>query len=128
MNMNNLSLAELETRVAQEVEFNEEIKKTLTGTVTRETPIIKTLEDARKFAEQIKRESLMKRIEALSKSTNQMVRSAMGLDGRGPQKGTVEAVCADCGNLCQVSETLDMSRPVYCQTCLPKHRKNRPGT
>jgi len=35
------------------------------------------------------------------------------------------AICSDCGKECEVPFKPTEGRPVYCQDCLPKHRKPR---
>ena len=40
-------------------------------------------------------------------------------------KETTKVICADCGQDCEVPFKPTEGRPVYCQTCLPKHRKPR---
>lgn len=40
---------------------------------------------------------------------------------RGP-KQMHQAVCADCGNACEVPFKPTGSRPIYCSNCLDKHR------
>jgi len=36
-----------------------------------------------------------------------------------------KAVCADCGNECEVPFKPDPSRPVYCRECWAKRRERR---
>ncbi len=36
-----------------------------------------------------------------------------------------KATCSDCGKECEVPFQPTEGRPVYCQDCLPKHRKPR---
>ncbi|HTY14074.1 MAG TPA: CxxC-x17-CxxC domain-containing protein [Methanoregulaceae archaeon] len=42
----------------------------------------------------------------------------------GPREMT-KTVCSDCGKECEVPFKPTEGRPVYCQECLPKHRKPR---
>ncbi|MDD1655852.1 MAG: DNA-directed RNA polymerase [Methanomicrobiales archaeon] len=42
----------------------------------------------------------------------------------GPREMT-KVICADCGKECEVPFKPTEGRPVYCQECLPKHRKPR---
>ncbi|MCJ7795145.1 MAG: DNA-directed RNA polymerase [Methanoregula sp.] len=42
----------------------------------------------------------------------------------GPREMT-KVVCSDCGVDCEVPFKPTEGRPVYCQGCLPKHRKPR---
>ncbi len=42
----------------------------------------------------------------------------------GPREMT-KAICSDCGKECEVPFKPTEGRPVYCQDCLPKHRKPR---
>ncbi|MCX6682266.1 MAG: DNA-directed RNA polymerase [Methanoregula sp.] len=42
----------------------------------------------------------------------------------GPREMT-KVVCSDCGKDCEVPFKPTEGRPVYCQDCLPKHRKPR---
>ncbi len=124
------TLAEMEAKLVEEKKITNVIKEALTGEAVSETPVIKTLAEAQAFAEQIKRESLQRQLDADLKIRIQLMRRALGLDGKRPERDTVEVVCADCGTTASVPATLDQSRPIYCRTCLPKHRqaKNRPGT
>jgi CxxC-x17-CxxC domain-containing protein len=124
------TLAEMEAKLVEEKKITDVIREALTGEAFSETPVIKTLAEAQAFAEKIKRESLQQKLDADLKIRIQLVRRASGLDGKRPERDTVEVVCADCGATALVPVTLDLSRPVYCRTCLPKHRpaKNRPGT
>ncbi|NOZ80628.1 MAG: DNA-directed RNA polymerase [DPANN group archaeon] len=49
-----------------------------------------------------------------------------GRDGfRGSQgpKEMHKAVCADCGNECEVPFKPSGDRPVYCRDCFRKHKK-----
>ena len=41
------------------------------------------------------------------------------------QNNTYTAVCADCGNECEVPFKPDQSRPVYCQACWTTRRPSR---
>jgi len=41
------------------------------------------------------------------------------------ERGTFEAVCADCGESCKVPFKPDDSRPVYCKACWSKRKSNR---
>jgi len=43
---------------------------------------------------------------------------------RGPRE-MYKAVCADCGNECEVPFKPDPSRPVYCRECWAKRRERR---
>jgi CxxC-x17-CxxC domain-containing protein len=36
-----------------------------------------------------------------------------------------KVTCSDCGKECEVPFKPTEGRPVYCQDCLPKHRKPR---
>ncbi len=36
-----------------------------------------------------------------------------------------DAVCADCGNACQVPFQPTQDRPVYCSDCFSKHKPSR---
>jgi len=36
-----------------------------------------------------------------------------------------KAVCAECGNECEVPFKPDQSRPVYCRECFSKRRNQR---
>ncbi len=36
-----------------------------------------------------------------------------------------KVVCSDCGKECEVPFKPTEGRPVYCQECLPKHRRPR---
>ncbi|CCJ37462.1 DNA-directed RNA polymerase [Methanoculleus bourgensis] len=42
----------------------------------------------------------------------------------GPREMT-KTICSDCGKECEVPFKPTEGRPVYCQDCLPKHRKPR---
>jgi len=46
---------------------------------------------------------------------------------RGPSRPREmhKAVCADCGNECEVPFKPDPSRPVYCRECWAKRRERR---
>jgi len=46
--------------------------------------------------------------------------------GRGPRE-IHKAVCADCGQECEVPSKPDPSRPVYCRECWEKRRGARRG-
>lgn len=124
------TLAEMEAKLIEEKKITDVIREALTGEAVSETPVIKTLAEAQAFAEKIKRESLQQKLDADLKIRIQLVRRASGLDGKGPQGDRVDAVCADCGKTDSMPANLDFTRPVYCRTCLPKHRpaKNKPGT
>lgn len=41
---------------------------------------------------------------------------------RGPRE-THKAVCADCGNECELPFKPSGDRPVYCRDCFRKHKK-----
>ncbi|HNX17280.1 MAG: CxxC-x17-CxxC domain-containing protein [Methanoregula sp.] len=49
--------------------------------------------------------------------------------GRGPRdsgpREMTKVTCSDCGKECEVPFKPTEGRPVYCQECLPKHRKPR---
>jgi CxxC-x17-CxxC domain-containing protein len=48
--------------------------------------------------------------------------------GRGrPQGQRYDAVCADCGASTQVPFRPNGVQPVWCRTCLPKHKTRRSG-
>jgi CxxC-x17-CxxC domain-containing protein len=42
----------------------------------------------------------------------------------GPREMT-KVICSDCGKECEVPFKPTEGRPVYCQECLPKHRRPR---
>ncbi|MCX6693592.1 MAG: DNA-directed RNA polymerase [Methanomicrobiales archaeon] len=42
----------------------------------------------------------------------------------GPREMT-KVVCGDCGKECEVPFKPTEGRPVYCQDCLPSHRRPR---
>ena len=46
-----------------------------------------------------------------------------GRSGR-PREMT-KVICSDCGKECEVPFKPTEGRPVYCQDCLPKHRRPR---
>ncbi len=43
--------------------------------------------------------------------------------GYGGPRDMHDAVCADCGQACQVPFKPTEGRPVYCRNCFPKHKK-----
>ncbi len=47
-----------------------------------------------------------------------------GYGGGGPRQ-MYDAVCADCGNACQVPFEPRQDRPVYCNDCFSKHKPSR---
>ncbi len=47
-----------------------------------------------------------------------------GYGGGGPRQ-MYDAVCADCGNACQVPFEPRQDRPVYCSDCFSKHKPSR---
>ncbi len=47
-----------------------------------------------------------------------------GYGGGGPRQ-MYDAVCADCGNACQVPFQPRQDRPVYCNDCFSKHKPSR---
>jgi len=48
--------------------------------------------------------------------------------GRGPRAIVLhDAVCSDCKAATQVPFKPNRSSPVYCRTCLPKHKTQKPG-
>ncbi len=48
-----------------------------------------------------------------------------GGDGGGGSRQMHDAVCADCGNACQVPFQPTQDRPVYCSDCFSKHKPSR---
>ncbi len=42
-----------------------------------------------------------------------------------PEKGKFTAVCADCGNECEIPFKPDGNRPVYCRVCWAKRKINQ---
>ncbi|MCH7577372.1 MAG: zinc-ribbon domain containing protein [Chloroflexi bacterium] len=45
--------------------------------------------------------------------------------GGGGSRQMYDAVCADCGNACQVPFQPTQDRPVYCSDCFSKHKPSR---
>ncbi len=45
--------------------------------------------------------------------------------GGGGSRQMYDAVCADCGNACQVPFEPRQDRPVYCNDCFSKHKPSR---
>ncbi len=45
--------------------------------------------------------------------------------GGGGSRQMYDAVCADCGNACQVPFEPRQDRPVYCSDCFSKHKPSR---
>ena len=45
--------------------------------------------------------------------------------GGGGSRQMYDAVCADCGNACQVPFEPTQDRPVYCSDCFSKHKPSR---
>ena len=45
-----------------------------------------------------------------------------GGGGYGGSRQMYDAVCADCGNACQVPFQPTQDRPVYCSDCFSKHK------
>ena len=45
--------------------------------------------------------------------------------GGGGSRQMHDAVCADCGNACQVPFQPTQDRPVYCSDCFSKHKPSR---
>ncbi len=45
--------------------------------------------------------------------------------GGGGSRQMYDAVCADCGNACQVPFQPRQDRPVYCNDCFSKHKPSR---
>lgn len=41
---------------------------------------------------------------------------------------STEVKCSDCGKTTTVPFKPNAAKPVYCRTCLPKHRESRPRT
>ncbi len=125
-----LTTAELEAKLSEEKKITDAVRAVFTG-VTPQVPIIKTLAEALAFADKVKRDSLRQQLNAEAQVRNQLALKALGLelDGQKPKKDMVDVICADCGATASVPATLDLTRPVYCQNCLPKHRKakNKPG-
>jgi len=50
----------------------------------------------------------------------------MSYRDRGPRE-MHKAVCADCGEECEVPFKPDGTRPVYCRECFAKRRPQRSG-
>ena len=48
-----------------------------------------------------------------------------GGGGYGGSRQMYDAVCADCGNACQVPFQPTQDRPVYCSDCFSKHKPSR---
>ncbi len=48
-----------------------------------------------------------------------------GGGGYGGSRQMYDAVCADCGNACQVPFEPRQDRPVYCSDCFSKHKPSR---
>ncbi len=48
-----------------------------------------------------------------------------GGGGYGGSRQMHDAVCADCGNACQVPFQPTQDRPVYCSDCFSKHKPSR---
>lgn len=46
-----------------------------------------------------------------------------GFGGNDGPKEMHKAVCADCGNECEVPFKPSGDRPVYCRDCFSKHKK-----
>lgn len=48
--------------------------------------------------------------------------------GQQGDKQRFEAVCADCGNRCEVPFRPNGKKPVYCKDCFPKHQDEERGS
>ena len=48
-----------------------------------------------------------------------------GGGGHGGPRQMYDAVCADCGNACQVPFEPTQDRPVYCSDCFSKYKPSR---
>jgi CxxC-x17-CxxC domain-containing protein len=47
--------------------------------------------------------------------------------GQQGDKQRFEAICADCGNRCEVPFRPNGKKPVYCKDCFPKHQDEERG-
>ncbi|MBL7147963.1 MAG: DNA-directed RNA polymerase [Nanoarchaeota archaeon] len=54
---------------------------------------------------------------------NQGSKDRGGFRGNQDPKEMHKAVCADCGNECEVPFKPSNDRPVYCRECYSKHKK-----
>ncbi len=58
-------------------------------------------------------------------SCRQAKRAGGGGYGGGGSRQMYDAVCADCGNACQVPFEPTQDRPVYCSDCFSKYKPSR---